>query len=55
MLLFIGDLDGDGKPDIILDAPSDYENKKIFLFLSSTAKDGKYLRCEAWKFDDLSC
>jgi len=54
-LLFIGDLDGDGKPDIILDAPSNYENKNIILFLSSTANDDEYLRCEACTSDWFDC
>ena len=54
-LLFIGDLDGDGKPDIILNAPSNYENQIIMVFLSSTAKKGDYLRCEAQKSDWFDC
>ncbi|MDR1811323.1 MAG: FG-GAP repeat protein, partial [Candidatus Fibromonas sp.] len=54
-LLFIGDLDGDGKPDIILNAPSDYEDVDIMVFLSSTAKDGEYLRLEARKADSFDC
>lgn len=54
-LLFIGDLDGDGNPDIILNAPSNYENRIIMVFLSSTAKRGDYLRCEAQKSDWFDC
>ncbi|MDR1811557.1 MAG: hypothetical protein LBQ87_01905 [Candidatus Fibromonas sp.] len=54
-LLFIGDLDGDGKPDIILDAPKNYEHTDIMLFLSSTAKEGEYLRREAHKEAWFDC
>ncbi|GBU21412.1 hypothetical protein R80B4_01301 [Fibrobacteres bacterium R8-0-B4] len=54
-LLFIGDLDSDGKPDIILDAPLNYENNNILLFLSSTAKKGKHLKCEGQKINYFDC
>jgi uncharacterized protein (TIGR02145 family) len=54
-LLFIGDLDGDGKPDIILNAQSHYENRYIMVFLSSTAKKGEILRLEAKKFNWFDC
>jgi hypothetical protein len=54
-VLFIGDLDGDGKPDIILDASGHYESRNILVFLSSTAKAGEYLRCEAKKGDSFAC
>ena len=54
-LLFIGDLDGDGEPDIILDAPGDYEELNIMVFLSSTAKKGEYLRLEALLNAQFDC
>lgn len=38
-ILFIGDLDGDGKPDFIFNTSRDYEEKRVTLFLSSPAKD----------------
>lgn len=37
-ILFIGDLDGDGKPDFIFNTSRDYEEKRVTLFLSSPAK-----------------
>ena len=46
IILFIGDLDGDGKPDIILNGTHHYEFSNIMLFLSSTAEDGNLLRLE---------
>lgn len=39
-ILFIGDLDGDGKPDFIFNTSRDYEEKRVTLFLSSPAKGG---------------
>lgn len=41
LILFIGDLDGDGKPDFLIDIATDYETAKVALFLSSHAKDGE--------------
>lgn len=46
-LVFIGDLDDDGKPDIILDASHHYEFVKIMLFLSSTAKKNNLVQWES--------
>jgi hypothetical protein len=46
-ILFIGDIDGDGEPDIILNASHHYEFKRIQLFLSSTKKDNELLHLEA--------
>ncbi len=43
-LLFAGDIDRDGKLDIILDAPRHYEEKRMLLFLSSKAKNGNLLQ-----------
>ena len=33
-LLFAGDLDGDGKLDLVLSLPTDYEELRVALFLS---------------------
>ncbi len=38
-ILFIGDLDEDGKPDFVFDTSRDYEEKRVTLFLSSPAKN----------------
>lgn len=55
IILFIGDLDGDGEPDIILDSGDNYENRRIRLFLSSTKKENELLHLEAEKFDWFDC
>ena len=39
-LVFAGDIDGDGKLDLILAAPLDYEQDRYLLFLSSKAEEG---------------
>lgn len=52
-LLFVGDLDGDGKLDFILDTPADYEQDVIRVFLSNGAKG--YLYEAAMGQDDFSC
>ena len=54
-ILFIGDLDGDGEPDIILNAPNNYENRDIMLFLSSSKHEKELLHLEAEKFDWFDC
>lgn len=43
-LLFIGDLDKDGKPDFIFSANRDYEEVRMFLYLSSDAKEGNIIK-----------
>ncbi|WP_291878970.1 hypothetical protein [Chryseobacterium sp.] len=43
-LLFIGDLDKDGKPDFIFGANRDYEEERVILYLSSQAKKGKLIK-----------
>lgn len=37
-LLFVGDIDRDGKPDFIFGANRDYEEERVILFLSSKAE-----------------
>jgi len=43
-LLFIGDIDRDGKPDFIFSANRDYEEERVILYLSSQAKKGKQIK-----------
>lgn len=40
-LMWCGDLDGDGKADMIMDTSTDYNLSKVTLFLSTKAKKGK--------------
>lgn len=54
-ILFIGDLDGDKEPDIILDAADNYENRRIQLFLSSSKQGEELLHLEAENFDWFDC
>jgi hypothetical protein len=44
-ILWIGDLDEDGKPDFILDVSPHYEYKRVMLFLSSKAGNGEIVKC----------
>ena len=53
--LFAGDLDGDSKLDLVLSAPTDYENLRIFMFLSSCAPPGLQIGKAAEIVDDFSC
>jgi hypothetical protein len=52
-ILFIGDIDGDDVPDVILDATHHYEFKRIQLFLSGTKQKEELLHFEteyaAWQ------
>jgi len=43
-LLFIGDIDKDGKPDFIFGANRDYEEERVILYLSSKAAKGKLIK-----------
>ena len=43
-LLFIGDIDKDGKPDFIFGANRDYEEERVILYLSSKATKGKLIK-----------
>ena len=54
-LLFAGDLDGDGKLDLVLSLPLHYENLRVVLFLSSCAPPGLQMGKAAEIEDDFSC
>ena len=54
-LLFAGDLDGDGKLDLVLSLPTDYEELRVALFLSSCAFPGLQMGKAAEIEDDFSC
>lgn len=40
-IYYIGDLDGDGMPDLVLNRPSNYEEEYLILYLSSYAQEGE--------------
>ncbi|SFS54355.1 integrin alpha [Sphingobacterium wenxiniae] len=46
-LLFVGDLDQDGKPDFVVSAPRDYEEERTLLILSSQMSKDKVVIYEA--------
>lgn len=43
-LLFVGDIDQDGKLDFVFDASRDYEEERLILYLSSPAKNGNLVK-----------
>ena len=54
MLLWAGDLDRDGIPDLLLDVSNHYNVSKIALFLSSKAEKGKLYKKVA-VFETIGC
>ncbi|UVD78205.1 hypothetical protein NWE55_08590 [Myroides albus] len=52
-VLFVGDMDGDGKLDFIFDTSSFYEEKSIDVYLSKGAKNYLYLASQGR--NDFSC
>ncbi|MFO0595520.1 MAG: integrin alpha [Myxococcaceae bacterium] len=53
-LKWVGDLDGDGRPDLLLTADSHYAVETLRLFLSSKAKKGELVR-EVAKLTSEGC
>ena len=49
-LLFVGDIDSDGKLDFIFEANRDYEEKRVILYLSSEAEKGAIIK----KVDEIA-
>lgn len=47
-LTFIGDIDGDGRPDIIMDTTNDYNMERTTLYLSEPAEPGQLLKVVGW-------
>ncbi|MFD0763416.1 hypothetical protein ACFQZI_01035 [Mucilaginibacter lutimaris] len=47
-LIFIGDIDGDGRPDLIMDTTNDYNMQRATLYLSKPAETGKLLKVVGW-------
>lgn len=43
-LLFVGDIDSDGKLDFVFEANRNYEEKRVFLYLSSEAENSKIIK-----------
>lgn len=43
-LLFVGDIDRDGKLDFIFGANKNYEEERVILFLSSKAENGNLVK-----------
>ncbi|MDR1054275.1 MAG: hypothetical protein LBL90_00215 [Prevotellaceae bacterium] len=55
-ILFIGDLDGDGDPDFIINAPPHHDTRNILLFLSTHKENDKVLvHCVSQQFDWFDC
>lgn len=54
-ILFIGDLDGDNKPDFIINSPDHYEAVRLMLFLSSYAEKDEIVKQVSITADSFSC
>ncbi len=54
-ILWVGDLDNDGKPDFIFDTSPDYEYKRVELFLSSQADKDEIVKKVGESSYDFSC
>ncbi|GHU98903.1 hypothetical protein FACS1894159_02100 [Bacteroidia bacterium] len=54
-LIFAGDLDGDGRPDLIISEGSDYEDHFWVLYLSSCAAEGELVQAVAGDAEARDC
>ncbi len=48
MVLFAGDLDGDGFPDLIIDTINHYNGSRPTLYLSKPARGNDLLKIMGW-------
>lgn len=44
-IIWMGDMDMDGRPDFLFDVSDNYEAKSVVLFLSSKSDNGKLVKC----------
>ncbi|WP_165025995.1 hypothetical protein [Dysgonomonas sp. ZJ279] len=54
-LLWLGDMDQDGKPDFIFSVSRDYESRHVVLFLSSKAQKGEIVHCAGESTYEFDC
>ena len=52
---YIGDIDDDGKPDLIISSPDHYESNRILLFLSSMAEGDDLIKLVSITADSFGC
>lgn len=55
VILFIGDLDNDGKPDFIIQSPENDEGYRLLLFLSSHAENNEIVKLVSILVDSFTC
>ena len=55
LILWIGDLDADAKPDFVFDVSDDYESKCVVLFFSSKADESQIVKCVGRSYYAFDC